>query len=68
MPNNRFPKNCWDKNCPHFSTYDMNVDDLLCKCDLLKISCDACAEDFSYFMCPLPSDNQQGVEDECETD
>ena len=38
----RFPKDCWNKKCPHFHTRDLSIDDLVCTCDLLKIQCDAC--------------------------
>ena len=38
----RFPKDCWKKNCPHFHTRDLSIDDLVCTCDLLKIQ---------YFYC-----------------
>lgn len=50
---NRFPKDCWDKNCPHFHTVDMSIDDLLCTCDILHASCDACDEDFCFLLCPV---------------
>ncbi len=50
----RFPKDCWTKKCPHFHVRDMSIDDLVCTCDLLKKSCDACDEMFSFFICPLP--------------
>ena len=49
---NHFPKNCWDKHCPHFHCWDMSIDDLCCKCDLLKMQCDACDEDYSFIPCP----------------
>ena len=51
----RFPKDCWKKKCPHFKCWDMSVDDLCCSCDLLKIQCDACDEDFCLYLCPLPN-------------
>lgn len=50
---NRFPKDCWGKNCPHFHTIDMSIDDLLCICDILRAKCDACDEDFCSLFCPL---------------
>ena len=50
---NRFPKDCWGKNCPHFRTVDMSIDDLLCACDILQAKCDACDEDFCFLLCPL---------------
>lgn len=53
----RFPKDCWEKNCEHFHTHDMSIDDLLCVCDLLKMQCDACDEDFSFLLCPRKDDN-----------
>ena len=49
-----FPRDCWEKNCPHFKTWDLSVDDLVCYCDLLKKKCDACDESFCYLICPLP--------------
>ncbi len=52
----RFPKDCWKKNCPHFHTRDLSVDDLVCTCDLLKMQCDACDEDWCLYLCPLPND------------
>jgi hypothetical protein len=47
-----FPKDCWDKKCPHFKTWDMSIDDLCCKCELLNETCDACDEDYSFVECP----------------
>ena len=55
----RFPKDCWGKNCPHFKYWDMSIDDLCCSCDLLKIQCDACDEAFSLYICPLPNEPQK---------
>ena len=55
----RFPKDCWDKKCPHFHTRDLSIDDLVCTCDLLKIQCDACDEDFSFYLCPLPNEPKE---------
>ena len=43
----RFPKDCWDKKCEHFHTWDMSVDDLVCACDILQLECDACDEDYA---------------------
>lgn len=50
----RFPKDCWNKNCPHFHCWDMSVDDFTCVCDKLKKQVDACDEDFSFLVCPEP--------------
>ena len=49
---NTFPRDCWTKNCEYFKVRDMSIDDLVCKCDLLKMQCDACDEDFCYITCP----------------
>lgn len=49
----RFPKDCYTKKCPHFRCWDMNIDDLCCYCDLLKVQCDACDSDFCFYLCPL---------------
>lgn len=54
---NRFPKDCWEKKCPHFKVWDLSIDDLCCACDLLHKSCDACDEDFSFLLCPLTETN-----------
>lgn len=50
----RFPKDCWQKKCPHFHTRDMSIDDLVCYCDLMAVECDACDADWSLLLCPLP--------------
>ena len=64
----RFPKDCWNKQCPHFHTRDLSIDDLVCSCDLLKIECDACDEDFCLYLCPLPKVKRgEWVKPECET-
>lgn len=55
----RFPKDCWTKKCQHFHVVDLNIDDLSCTCDLLKQQCDACDEDFSFVLCPLPKNRQR---------
>ena len=52
----RFPKDCWTKECPHFHVWDMSVDDLCCACDILDKECDACDEDYCYLTCPLPKE------------
>lgn len=49
----RFPKDCWNKKCKHFHCYDLSIDDWVGQCDLLKIQCDMCNQDFCYFLCPL---------------
>ena len=59
----RFPKDCWGKNCPHFHTVDMSIDDLLCACDILRAKCDACDEDFCFLICPLSKRPPEGEED-----
>ena len=70
----RFPKDCWGKNCPHFHTRDLSIDDLVCTCDLLKIQCDACDEDWCFEEIePCYPDNdsdglQDGKEDDCVGD
>ena len=48
----RFPKDC-PRDCPNFSEYELSIDDLVCGCSLLRVSCDACDEDFSFLLCPL---------------
>lgn len=60
---NRFPKDCWEKNCPHFHTVDMSIDALLCACDILQVKCDACDEDFCFLICPLSKHTPEGEED-----
>ena len=62
----RFPKNCWDKKCTHFHTRDLSIDDLVCTCDLLKIQCNACDEDFCFFHEHLKAQNILEVAKECE--
>ena len=52
-----FPKDCWGRECPHFKVHDMSVDDLCCYCDILKVQCDACNEDFCHYICPLNNDD-----------
>ena len=42
----RFPKDCWTKDCQHFHVWDMSIDDLCCACD----------EDYCYLTCPLPKE------------
>lgn len=54
---NRFPKDCWEKKCPHFKVFDLSIDDLCCYCELLKVQCDTCDEDFSPCICPLTQQN-----------
>ena len=61
---NRFPKDCWGKNCPHFHAVDMSIDDLFCTCDILQEGCDACEEDFCFLLCPLSERPPEGEEDE----
>lgn len=57
---NRFPKDCWNKNCEHFHVTDMSVDDLRCVCDVLDYECDACDEDYCYLRCPLTGKVEEG--------
>ena len=56
-----FPRNCWTKKCPHFHVRDLSIDDLVCTCDLLKMSCDACDEMFSFLACPLTENKEKEV-------
>ena len=55
----RFPKDCLDKKCNHFHTRDLSIDDLVCTCDLLKIQCDACDEDFCLYLFPLQNETKE---------
>lgn len=61
---NRFPKDCWDKKCQHFKVFDLSIYDLCCTCELLKVQCDACNEDFSPFICPLTQLEERRAENE----
>jgi len=56
-----FPRDCNGK-CPHVSVRDLSIDDLVITCRKLKMSCDACDEDFSFYLCPL-SDEEREVWD-----
>ena len=49
----KFPRDCWEKQCQYFHCYDMNIDDFTCFCDLLKIQCDECDEDYCNIACPI---------------
>lgn len=49
----RFPKDCWNANCPHFHAWDLSIDDMTATCDLLGKQCDMCDEDRSLLTCPL---------------
>ena len=55
----RFPKDCWNKKCPHFHTVDMSIDDLVCACDVLHMECDAVDEDYCFLLCPLPKEDAE---------
>jgi hypothetical protein len=55
----RFPKDC-DAKCPHYSCYDLNIDDLVSNCSLLNVQCDDCDMDFSYVICPLEAKEVEG--------
>ena len=55
----RFPTDCWDKKCEYFSVRDLNIDDLICSCDLLRKECDACDEDYCFLMCPKDKEAQK---------
>ena len=46
-------------NDQYFHTRDLSIDDLVCTCDLLKISCDACYEDFCLYLCPLQNEPKE---------
>lgn len=65
---NRFPKDCWKKNCPHFHVIDMSIDDLLCICDILQKECDACDGDFCFLLCPLSKRSPEEGEDTWKID
>ncbi len=52
MSDKKFPKDC-TKDCPHFHTWDMSVDDWTCVCDLLNTQIDLCDSDFEWMFCPL---------------
>lgn len=48
----RFPRDC-TKECPHFHTWDLSIDDWTSVCDLLKVQIDDCDMDFNWMFCPL---------------
>ena|GEM_PF-2863811 len=56
--NHRFPKDCNGK-CPHIGVRDLSIDDLVIICRELKMSCDACDEDFSFLLCPLSDEERR---------
>lgn len=62
---NRFPKDCWNKQCKHFHVIDISIDDLLCACDVNGMECDACDEDLSIERCPF--ENKGGARMDGET-
>ena len=55
----RFPRDC-TKECPHFHTWDLSIDDWTSVCDLLKVQIDDCDMDFNWMYCPL----KEGANDE----
>jgi len=48
----KFPKDCWGKDCVHFHIWDMSIDDYTCICDLLKVQVDDCDRYFDCYPCP----------------
>lgn len=52
----RFPNDC-TKDCPHYSEYDLSIDDLVGSCALLQRSCDLCEGDFCFLLCPLKEED-----------
>ena len=55
----RFHRDC-TKECPHFHTWDLSIDDWTNVCDLLKVQIDDCDMDFNWMYCPL----KEGENDE----
>lgn len=56
----RFPKDCNPK-CPHYSNYDLSIDDLVICCDLLNAECDLYDADYNYEVCPLNEDELKDI-------
>ena len=52
MSDKKFPKDC-TRDCPHYHSWDMSVDDWTNVCDLLKVQIDDCDMDFNWMYCPL---------------
>ncbi len=52
MSDKKFPKDC-ERDCPHYHSWDMSVDDWTNACDLLKVQIDDCDMDFKWMYCPL---------------
>lgn len=57
----RFPKDC-NYNCPHYSEYDLSIDDLVGCCSLLNKECDLCDSDFSLYLCPKEDSTCQEIQ------
>ena len=63
MSNKKFPKDC-TRDCPHYQSWDMSVDDWTNVCDLLKVQIDDCDMDFNWMYCPL-EEQESGEVNEC---
>lgn len=55
----RFPMDC-SRNCPHFRTWDMSVDDWTNVCDLLNVQVDDCDMDNQWMICPNNGADMRG--------
>lgn len=60
-----FPRDC-SRNCPHFHTWDMSIDDWTSVCDLLKIQIDDCDMNYRYEICPNNGADMRAGEDESD--
>lgn len=56
----RFPQDCWDKECPYFtSKYLEEENDTVCKCKLLSEVHSASNERRSFLVCPRYVDKEE---------
>lgn len=62
MSDTKFPKDC-TRDCPHYHSWDMSVDDWTNVCDLLKVQIDDCDTDFNWMYCPLAEPPEEAKHD-----
>jgi hypothetical protein len=56
----RFPNGCFRKECPHFKSWDIGIDDVYYYCDLLKVECGIYDNEFGTYECPLSDVSKEG--------
>lgn len=49
----KFPSDCFKKECVHFKSFDRGLDDIEYLCEAAKMQCGIYDSEFGNYLCPM---------------